>query len=69
LGVSQTTALLCEGDERQRGCGEPIAMMSRDGVYVLRSAQILSYDRLGRARLFCICGAITMTRGQTTGVR
>jgi hypothetical protein len=67
--VSQTTALLCEGDDRLPGCQAPIAMLSKGEVHALRSAQILSYDRLGRARISCVCGAITMTRGQTAPTR
>jgi hypothetical protein len=63
--MAATTRLLrCEGDDRKPGCSEPIAAFSNGCVYVLRSAEILSYDRLGRARLSCVCGAVTMTNGQ-----
>jgi hypothetical protein len=67
--VAQTTALLCQGDERKPGCGEPIAMLDRGRVIRAGGGEILSYDRLGRARVSCVCGAVTMTRGQTTVTR
>jgi hypothetical protein len=67
--VSQTTALLCQGDERKPGCGEPIAMLDRGKVIRAGGGEILSYDRLGRARLACACGAVTMTHGQRTGMQ
>jgi hypothetical protein len=63
--LSQTKALLCEGDDRKPGCGEPIAMLDRGRVIRAGGGEILSYDRLGRARLACACGAITMMRGQS----
>ena len=62
--MSQTTALRCEGDERKPGCGEPIAMLTDGKVIRAGGGDILSYDRLGRARIACRCGAVTMTRGQ-----
>lgn len=64
--ASTTTRLLrCAGDDRTPGCGEPIAAINAGHVYSLRSAEILSYDRLGRARLACRCGAITISNGHT----
>ena len=38
-------------------------MLDRGRVVRAGGGEILSYDRLGRARLACRCGAITMTRG------
>lgn len=67
--MSQTTALLCEGDERKPGCGEPIALLTGGQVIRAGGGEILSYDRLGRARIWCRCGAITMTRGRTVQAR
>lgn len=66
--MSQTTALLCEGDERKPGCGQEIAMLNKGSVIRAGGGEILSYDRLGRARISCRCGAVTMTRGQTAKV-
>lgn len=63
--MSQTTALLCQGDERKPGCGAVIAVFDRGSVIRAGGGEILSYDRLGRARLLCPCGAVTMTKGQT----
>lgn len=62
--MSQTTALLCEGDDRKPGCKQPVAMLDRGTVVRAGGGEILSYDRLGRARIVCICGAVTITRGQ-----
>jgi hypothetical protein len=62
--MSQTTAILCHGDERKEGCGEVIAVKDRGTVVRAGGGEILSYDRLGRARIACRCGAITMTHGQ-----
>ena len=67
--MSQTTALLCKGDERKPGCGEPIAMFTDGTVIRAGGGEILSYDRLGRARIACCCGAVTMTRGQLPKVQ
>ena len=67
--MSQTSALLCQGDERKPGCGEPVALLDRGRVIQAGGSEILSYDRMGRARILCICGAVTMTRGQTTATR
>ncbi len=67
--MSQTTAMLCQGDERKPGCGERIAMLDRGGVYPLKSAEHLGHDRLGRARLLCVCGAITITKGAPIATR
>jgi hypothetical protein len=63
--VSQTTVVLCHGDDRKPGCGEPIAVVNRGDVIRAGGGEILSYDRLGRARVACRCGAITITRGRT----
>lgn len=63
--MSQTTAVLCHGDERKPGCGEVIAVLDRGSVVRAGGGEILSYDRLGRARILCRCGAVTMTKGQT----
>lgn len=60
--MSQTTALLCQGDDRRPGCREPIAMLDRGRVIRAGGGEILSYDRLGRARISCKCGAITITQ-------
>lgn len=62
--MSQTKALLCEGDDRKPGCNEPVAMLDRGRVIRAGGGEILSYDRLGRARLACVCGAITVSHGQ-----
>lgn len=62
--MSRTSALLCQGDERKPGCGEPIAMLDRGRVIRAGGGDILSYDRLGRARIACTCGAVTMTHAQ-----
>jgi hypothetical protein len=67
--VSQTTAVLCAGDDRVKGCGERIAVVDRGTLCALKGADILSFDRLGRARIVCTCGAVTMTRGQTAVTR
>lgn len=66
--MSHTTALLCNGDDRKPGCGERIALLDRGVVCAVAGAQILSFDRMGRARISCLCGAVTMTRGQTVKV-
>lgn len=66
--MSQTKALICQGDEQRPGCGEPIAMLDRGRVIRAGGGEILSYDRLGRASIACRCGAITKTRGQMTRV-
>lgn len=66
--MSQTKALLCAGDDRTPGCREPIAMLDHGRVIRAGGGEILSYDRLGRARIACRCGAITMTHGQETRV-
>ena len=63
--MSQTTAILCHGDERKAGCGQTVALVNHGWVVRAGDGQILGYDRLGRARLLCVCGAVTMTRGQT----
>lgn len=67
--MSRTTALLCQGDDRRPGCGEPIAMLDRGAVVRAGGGEILSYDRLGRARIACRCGAITITKGQVVASR
>lgn len=64
--MAHTTAILCHGDDRVPGCGEVIALSDRGSVIKAGGGEILSYDRLGRARIACRCGAITMTRGQLT---
>ena len=64
--MSQTTVVLCHGDDRKPGCGEPIACLNRGAVVRAGGGEILSFDRLGRARVACRCGAITMTRGHAT---
>lgn len=67
--VSKTTAILCHGDDRVSGCGEVIAMLNQGSVIRAGGGEILSYDRQGRARIACRCGAITMTRGQMVQVQ
>ena len=67
--MSQTTVLLCQGDDRKPGCGEAIGVFDRGRVIRAGGGEILSYDRLGRARLACVCGAITITRGQPEKAR
>jgi hypothetical protein len=67
--VAQTTAILCHGDDRKAGCGEVIAVADRGRVIRAGGGEILSYDRLGRARVSCVCGAVTMTRGETAPTR
>jgi hypothetical protein len=62
--VSHTTTILCHGDERLAGCGEIIALVIRDQLVRAGGGDILSFDRLGRARIACRCGAITMTQGR-----
>jgi hypothetical protein len=66
--VSKTTVILCHGDERMPGCGEVIAVVNRGQVVRAGGGDILSFDRMGRARVACRCGAITMTRGQVEKV-
>lgn len=63
-----TTVILCHGDDRVPGCGEEIAVVNRGKLVRAGGGEILSFDRLGRARVACRCGAITMTRGQTEGI-
>ena len=66
--MSRTTAIPCEGDEQKPGCGLPVAMLDRGWLLRAGGGTILGYDRLGRARISCPCGAVTMTKGQTVGV-
>lgn len=61
--MSQTTEILCHGDDRTPGCGEIIALVTRGQLVRAGGGDILSFDRLGRARIWCRCGAITITRG------
>jgi hypothetical protein len=65
MAATTTRLLRCTGDDRRPGCGEPIAAFNGNNVYSLRSAEILSYDRLGRARIACRCTAITISNGHT----
>jgi hypothetical protein len=64
--LSQTTTILCHGDDRHPGCEEIIAIVIRGQVVRAGGGDILSFDRLGRARISCRCGAITMTPGVET---
>ena len=66
--MANTTAIKCEGDAQKPGCSERIAVVDRGTVCALKGADILSFDRLGRARIACRCGAVTMTRGQAQKV-
>lgn len=63
--MSKTTTILCHGDSRVAGCGEIIAVVQHGQVVRAGGGDILSYDRLGRARIACRCGAITMTHGSS----
>ena len=63
--MSKTTTILCHGDSRMAGCGEIIAVVQGSQVVRAGGGDILSFDRLGRARVACRCGAITMTLGRT----
>lgn len=63
------TVLLCEGDARKPGCHEAIALLDRGQMIRAGGGEILSYDRLGRARISCRCGAITVTKGQAAMTR
>jgi hypothetical protein len=59
--VSKTTALLCRGDARRPGCGAVVGMLDRGAVLCAGGGELLAVDRLGRARLLCPCGVVTVT--------